>query len=145
MQANFANGRVEEFLLDQNLSAAQMRTPKIAAITGRCLPADAVTADLAAQDHARDDLKHSQEHQHDLGQACSKTSCFCLTVASIEPRVKRNCISCLRLRLQRPCTRSLSVCSCTGAALACFHFTSLPRLHTIKQALNGTDLGWASP
>ena len=33
-QASFGNGRIEEFLLDQNLDAAMVRSPKIAAITG---------------------------------------------------------------------------------------------------------------
>ena len=34
MQASFGNGRVEEFLLDQNLAAAQLKTPKICACIG---------------------------------------------------------------------------------------------------------------
>lgn len=37
LQASFGNGRVEEFLLDQNLSAAYMRTPKICACIGAAI------------------------------------------------------------------------------------------------------------
>ena len=33
-QASFGNGRIEEFLLDQNIDAPLMKMPKIAAITG---------------------------------------------------------------------------------------------------------------
>ena len=37
VKASFGNGRVEEFLLDQNLAAAHMKTPKICACIGAAM------------------------------------------------------------------------------------------------------------